>query len=216
MTAKQKYEVNQIMEALNFCNFDEFSGDSKHQLVQDFKAQYKGVLNWTFDTGASKFVFIFPDFVIKIPFIYSWGDEMLCGADSQNGEYWDYCATELEQYEFAVQNGFGEFFAAVEYIGKANGHPIYFQELADIYCSRGSNSSEDEVEEFEKSAESRESCWLDLDSYWRCDVLKYYGKEKYCDFMNYLADTNIEDLHDGNIGYIQSRPVLVDYSGWNN
>lgn len=215
MTAKQRFEVERIMNALCYCDFEDFGTDHKDDVISVFRTHYKGGLSWSIDTGASKLVLIFPEFVIKIPFRYNWDDELI-GANSQNGECWDYCAVELEQYEFAEQNGFAEFFAAVEYLGKVNGHPIYFQELADIYCMRGSDSTEAEVEEFEESDESNQCGWLDLDSYWRCDVLKYYGKEKYKAFINYIADTNIEDLHSGNIGYINSRPVLIDFSGWNN
>lgn len=216
MTLKQKNEIEIILNALNDYDFSDFGSETKNDLIDYFRDHYKGQLSWSHDTGASKFVFVFSDFVIKIPFRYSWAEEELMGANSYNGEYWDYCAAELEQYEFAVKNGVEEFFAAVEYLGDIDGHPIYFQEFADIYCMRGSDSSEAEVEEFEESEESRQSAWLDLDSYWRCDVLKYYGKDKYKKFMNYIADADIEDLHDGNIGYIHSRPVLIDFSGWNN
>ena len=38
------------------------------------------------------------------------------------------------------------------------------------------------------------------------------------EFFERIVGTTIdEDLHSGNIGYsFDGRPVLVDYSGWNN
>ena len=36
---------------------------------------------------------------------------------------------------------------------------------------------------------------------------------KLIEFIQYME---INDLHKGNIGYINLKPVLMDYSGWND
>jgi hypothetical protein len=32
--------------------------------------------------------------------------------------------------------------------------------------------------------------------------------------MNFIEDEEINDLHRGNLGYLNGRPVILDYSGF--
>ena len=34
--------------------------------------------------------------------------------------------------------------------------------------------------------------------------------------LEFIRTVGINDLHDGNIGYIENRPVLVDYSSFDS
>lgn len=50
---------------------------------------------------------------------------------------------------------------------------------------------------------------------WIADLISTIGIERTIDFFEFLIDTSYNnDLHHSNIGYIEGKPVLVDYSGY--
>ena len=49
---------------------------------------------------------------------------------------------------------------------------------------------------------------------WMLDFLIYYGEEMFKKLADFIFDENIYDLHNGNIGYLNGRPCLVDYSSY--
>ena len=51
---------------------------------------------------------------------------------------------------------------------------------------------------------------------WLSDALDYFGEKIFYGLLSFLDDYSIGDLHDANIGYIGMRPVLVDYSSFND
>jgi len=44
--------------------------------------------------------------------------------------------------------------------------------------------------------------------------LEYYGKEMYEALTQFCEDYEINDLHSGNIGSVDGRPVIIDYGGY--
>ena len=44
--------------------------------------------------------------------------------------------------------------------------------------------------------------------------LEFYGKEMYEALTQFCIDYEINDLHNGNIGSVDGRPVIIDYSGY--
>jgi hypothetical protein len=57
--------------------------------------------------------------------------------------------------------------------------------------------------------------YIDFNLTWMADAYDYYGEEYFKKLMNFLKSEGIYDLHGGNIGYINSRPVIFDFSDYN-
>lgn len=197
-------------------------------------------------TGASKIVIVpnDTDYVIKIPlhvtnnFSYSYYSrictdghrtvvpdyehgsyEELCGAHYRltGGDGWDYCRAEEEMYQLAKEAGFAQFFAATEYIDEINtDFPIYVQEKAQVFRASAHSHSDKENEYTKKSLghEYQASSLYTID--FMTDMRHYYGEQRTRDFLNFIIKNNVNDLHSANIGYIGWRPVLIDYSSFDN
>ena len=199
----RKEELDEILEALSYGTFDEIDEAEFYPVVvQPFSEKYKKPFDYA--TGATKGVLIFEQlgFVIKIPFCRNsedcyynsaYGEYECCyftGADTDNG--WDYCEAEANKYKRAEEEGLAQCFAKTKKIGDIDGYPIYMQELADIY----------------------KSIMFNLE--WLSDAFHYYGEKVFHKLLEFIRTVGINDLHDGNIGYIGNRPVLVDYSSFDS
>ena len=186
-------EINEILDALHDCYFDELDQYSfDDDVVYPFNEKYKKSFKTA--SGASKGVLIFPDFgfVIKIPFIFCDGDEM-CGAqDGVNA--WDYCSQEACRYEMAEEEGFGDIFLETDLLGEVNNHPIYIQPYAEVlskidgseYDSKH-RSGTDIDRTFVKEIDDAEN-YDTLSSMWEADLLVRYGIEKFKSFKKYIKD----------------------------
>lgn len=227
-------EEKEIMEALKNCDFNNLFNDEgddesfSYDVYEPFKNNYKGKVSY--ETGATKGVLIFEDlnFVIKIPFKYGsdhryYGSYegyneysgMYRGAECPNG--WDYCEVETIKYENAEDYDVSDCFAKTELIGTIDGYPIYKQEFATIYSnSNGSTSchTRDDEEKVEKYCD--DNCYDCFNIDWLSDAFIYFGEKKFCQLMQFIRDFNIADLHSHNLGYIGMKPVLVDYSSFND
>lgn len=181
-------------------------------------------LNFYWAEGASKYVIIpekmDKDLVIKIPYsgvIDSFGEyEEFCGAISDTCAFdWDYCKVECDIFQKAKERDLEMCFAKTELIGTIKGYPIYAQEKAVIWENIHNYEDYDERERDEIEEKTRSSGHRCFNSAWLLDFLDYYGEEIFNMFLDFIDDMCIDDLHSGNIGYINDRPVLVDYSDFN-
>jgi lantibiotic modifying enzyme len=57
-----------------------------------------------------------------------------------------------------------------------------------------------------------EHCFRCFDPEWLADAFEYYGLKTFNKLMNFIYEYNITDLHTDNIGYIGTRPVILDFS----
>lgn len=220
--------IEEIVEALKKCYYGELCEHNFYEdVVFEFKNNYKKT--FSYDQGASKGVLIFEELniVIKIPFCgnYYEGDEYydenldvyygndfeyFYGADTSDS--WNYCEVEKERYKMAKQDGINKCFAGVGLLTKIEGHPIYIQEFADMYDYKSTGHTKEDTESVKEMCKSNSyNCFNEE---WLSDVFNYFGKDIFNRFMMFIDDIGINDLHNGNIGYIKGRPVLVDYSGW--
>lgn len=214
---KNKEELNYIMEALSNCNFDDLDYDIfELEFIHDFKNQYSKEFDYA--SGASKGVLIFKElgFVIKIPFSYCDGCELI-GAD-EGEENWDYCSQEVARYELAEEDNVHTLFLEIEFFDYINNYPIYIQPYAEVlskisgvaYHSNHCSSTEKE-RDLVQEIDTKEKYEM-LDAGWEADLLVQYGIKKFKQFKQYLEDNWIVDLGDENIGYIGKIPVLIDYA----
>ena len=223
----RKEDLDEILEALSYGTFDENDeADFYSIVVQPFSEKYKKPFDYA--TGATKGVLIFEQlgFVIKIPFCRNsedceynsaYGEYECCyftGADTDNG--WDYCEAEANKYERAEEEGLAQCFAKTKKIGDIDGYPIYMQELADIYKSIDYQSSHTEEDSRQVSSICNSNNFYMFNIEWLSDAFHYYGEKIFHKLLEFIRTVGINDLHDGNIGYIGNRPVLVDYSSFDS
>ncbi len=223
----RKEDLDEILEALSYGTFDENDeADFYSIVVQPFSEKYKKPFDYA--TGATKGVLIFEQlgFVIKIPFCRNsedcyynstYGEYESCyftGADTDNG--WDYCEAEANKYERAEEEGLAQCFAKTKRIGDIDGYPIYMQELANIYKSIDYQSSHTEEDSRQVSSICNSNNFYMFNLEWLSDAFHYYGEKVFHKLLEFIRTVGINDLHDGNIGYIGNRPVLVDYSSFDS
>ena len=130
---------------------------------------------------------------------------------------YDYCEEEEKFFIEATANNLAPYFAKMSFLGIIKGIPIYIQEKAilfidgDYYCSHSSDIY-NEVRNVES-----EYCATDfLPTDWMADFIDIYGTVELERLCQFLDDCGINDLHEGNVGYIDQSPVIVDYAGWYN
>lgn len=167
------------------------------------------------------------DYVIKIPMNRDDYDPI------------DYCALELANYEIAKSKHIENMFAAIERIGRVEGIPIYIQEkvecnsnkviqnIADIDFQNWLDYDIYEVEDCEElDKDDDESCR----DYFNNNVFDEYEADDWehiSAFFDYdysfleaeslfalLNELDINDIHSGNVGFLNGRIILVDYSGY--
>lgn len=129
---------------------------------------------------------------------------------------WDYCRMEVEFYQKAREMDIDFCLAETRLLGKINGYPIYTQTKADVYASNWSTYSCRHSEEQRKAMKDychthKGNCF---NSNWLIDLRNAYGDKVFLTFMDFIEKTKIEDLHNGNVGYIGDCPVLIDYSDY--
>ena len=139
---------------------------------------------------------------------------------------WDYCAAEAAAYDHATDLGIEKYFAETKFLGYVAGYPVYIQEKAEIFCDRYSGGSQerqsytpeerDEMEAKIGTITSKQEYCPELPSTtWMLDFLSCYGEKALEEFLEGLSQMSVEDLHNGNVGYVNNQPKLIDYSSWN-
>lgn len=181
--------------------FDYNSIYSWEQEWSDYFANNYGV---TEESGCTKSCFISTesDWVLKVRM-------------PDNDCYRDYCYDEAKNYQYAIEEGIEECFAACYFLNRIGGYDFYIQEKVDIdeeaidstcyiYASNqcGSNDYED----------INELYW-DMDDYERVTAV-FGGTDFKARLIDFIDNYAINDLHAGNFGYRDSFPVIIDYSGY--
>ena len=150
--------------------------------------------------GVSKAVFynsLFPDVVIKIPFLYEIGEYDL-----------DYCQIEERNYQLAVEEGVERFFAPVEYLTDCKGMSLYVMQYANVDTDYVSKSVEEYLDEKGET----------VDWYYKLGELfleQYLDYEDFLELSKFLDKWDIGDLHEANVGFLEDNSiVLIDYSDY--
>lgn len=197
----EKENIFAMLEEDFYCFF---KGCSFHDFFTEAGLCKKG---YSYENGAVKYCIFhecFGDFVVKF-----------------TTEAFDYCEREYTNYLAAVNAGLDYFFPYTDFLGEINGVKFFIQEYAE--CDNEAISSiwydslrEDCVSEEDEDEDIiNEKIWnmiYDLEDDQR--VLYCFGnEEKLIDFLNEYC---INDLHEGNFGYIGERLVIIDFSGYGN
>ena len=129
-------------------------------------------------------------------------------------EHWNYCALECAIYDAATKEGLDEYFAREYFAGKIGDHPVYVQARAMMFEDSNSSSTRTEAE-LNRARTSRDKAVSPIHNpFWIADFVDCYGEDEFIRLNKFLHKHALRDFHDGNIGYINGIPVLVDYSSF--
>lgn len=166
--------------------------------------------------GASKLCIIPKD----ADFVVKWTSNP-CSFDKDYDEAYD----EVLIYKKAVKAGLEMFFPRTEVLLINNGVIFVIQDKIDFSSLNTPTATEDRYLYKTKTVspaiiEKMESCFSsmargrDLDTTWASMAIVLYGKKKCKALCRFVIENNINDLHRSNIGYLNNRPIILDFSGY--
>lgn len=229
-----RMDPQQIMDSLSDCHVEELHSENCESLI--FEHCDPDIYE-DFASGATKMVLLFRDGaqkqVVKIPFThsedvqynppknssehpnYTYEYVPLRGAPLDND--WNYCAAEVDLYDLAEEVGVEKYFLKNELIGFLKGHhPVYVQPKASCFF----DESRQMLTTIERKNLREECHSRNIDCFnaeWIRDFILCYGIDELVKLDEFLSEHDIyEDLHDGNLGYCEGKPVIIDYGGYYN
>lgn len=141
----------------------------------------------------------------------------------------DEAMAEVGIYQEAVAQGIEMFFPKTELFATINGISFVKQEKIDNDCGSLCYQTELKYSERSKTASPRivkkvqqkfdEACQevgysRSVNTLWVRLALVIYGKKAVKKLCEFVVDHQINDLHEGNLGYKNDRPILLDFSGY--
>lgn len=208
------YNINDILPYVKNYNFsDYFTSREEDFLISSIDCDE---LSFDWKDGASKLVIIpeNKDYVIKIPFN---GD---CNEYEEYYDYsYNYCETEIELYDkiFKENPLFIQFFLPLTRVEEFRKWDVYIQPKCQAY-----NNTDEHIRSKSYSKESftkakkviKKNILLPTD--WVAAVTEVLQDiNLVIEFINVLCKYDImDDLHKGNIGYCNGKPVILDYANF--
>lgn len=177
-------------------------------------------------TGSTKLVFLtneLENWVIKLNFDRSTDPYYV-----EEGLVMDFCQIEADNYQRAVENDLGEYFAATYNVGKVNDTNVYLQEKAEVdeyffdrmveYAKDRELVKREDFEDEEEYREALEQCvWEDFDEEDRLEAVFGGEVDRLCKLFDFVDDNEINDLHENNFGITpDGRYLVIDFSGFSD
>jgi hypothetical protein len=53
-----------------------------------------------------------------------------------------------------------------------------------------------------------------LSHVWMASALTLYGKRAVKEFCEFVIEERINDLHESNVGFLNGKPILIDFCGY--
>lgn len=213
------YNINDIMPYIENYEFLEYFTSREEEVLVSSVEIWDDKFNFNWEYGATKLVIIPEnnDYVIKIPFNAEY-DEY----DKEYHEYsQNYCETEISLYNkilFETNPLFAQFFLPLTPVKEFKDWEVYIQPKCQAY----NNTAEVEKNKsyskgsMEKVKSKKLNQYIALPVDWLAavtEVLKDVRLVK--EFINVLEEYDITyDLHQGNFGYCNGKPVIFDYGGF--
>jgi hypothetical protein len=237
--------IDKVIETIgdNFYGTMCFNQSKVARLIEE--PLYEANIPCDIHSGASRVCIVLPncDYVIKIPFTeyflegsyerhlewfkdgkldqepdekdFHYPFECAYSNDLNLESSWDYCAYECALYEEAHFCGLAQYFAAEEFYAEPNGYPIYIQQKATL------KDDEDKVTKLSNAqlTSTYNTCSHEgltcFDDEWITIFIDTYGLNEFKKLSEFLDKFCIEDLHGGNIGFLNGAPILFDYANYN-
>ena len=129
----------------------------------------------------------------------------------------NFCDREVENYIKACDVGLGEYFAATYKIGAVEGVNVYLQRKACIdpdsieYYFR-----EAVMVDFEDCEASEDDIEEAMDVLGDDDrLVAIFGNNSVvAKLVDFIFENEIDDLHSYNFGFVNEKPVIIDFSGY--
>lgn len=209
--------LNEVIDILQEYNFFEYSDASDWWYREENHRYFTDNTGIHVEFGCTKAVFLSDsDWVLKTNIKRDTCDK-----------YEDYCRREADNYELATHEHIDNYFAACYFYKEVDGYDFYIQERIDPDEDSISSSCYDYIssrysKDFESIEDEDERNYRIDDAFYdMSDEERIYAV--FCDYptdiidaiVTFISDLDINDLHPGNFGYRESRPVIMDYSGFN-
>jgi hypothetical protein len=228
-------ELLEIFENCDFYNLgmDEDGNDSWiiDKIINNLAIP--NTYEFDFNYGASKLVIKIWDKpnktdinIIKIPFQGVYCYEYDRNTEEEKEEFtkyhcsrtlngWDYCEKEVETYSLAEKAGVDYYFAKTELIGYVHSYPIYKQQyVEETNAYEREDYSEQEAKITAKACQDKK--FHSINSIWLSNAVAIYGTQSLIKLIDFIKDNSIYDLHESNIGYHEKKPIIFDYSDFND
>ena len=161
---------------------------------------------------------------------YLWQSAVLLRTNIDAGAYKQYifpllffkriCDVYDEETE-AAKEKYGddiEDFAEEELLGYIGSTPVYIQQRVTPFYSHYETIESDEYNS-DRGVTTRKKCkemeCFCFNETWIADFFDAYGEKEFKRLSGFLDKFDIGDLRCANIGYIDGRPILFDYAGYN-
>lgn len=127
----------------------------------------------------------------------------------------DYARVEYDNYVMAEEAGLAHYFPYTDFLCECNGLEFYIQEFAQ--CDEDEITSEwhQRLSDIhEENGENIEDDWIWDEVYSLEDEEKISLMYNNPELLDFLQEHRINDLHEGNFGFINDRIVIIDFSGY--
>lgn len=201
-------DVNKLLDYIAGITEDMMTYDGEDELDSYTTDFFGEDVQFDFDEGVSKKVIVFSNlgFVIKFD---------NCG-DSER---------EVDIYNAAVDCGLGDCFPTTKLLCYHNGCQWTYQEIAkSLFGNR--KEQREKAERLKVKEEAVEMIWNIIDDIPNCTrtdclsrawlkiAINYFGYTHMGKLARFIQVNRINDLHNGNVGFVNDRPVLIDFCGY--
>lgn len=211
-------DIQRIIEKLKQAEISP-KEDSYEVIIRLNNINFREIDNYTVDDGASKICIVFKN----LPYVIKWS---MGYEDSEAME-------EVQFYKDAERQHLERFFPQTQHLTTIGEIEFVIQEKVDFdahalsynldyksyrtkYMKIVKTASPRIIDKVNKK--TRESCHgsyaRDLDRLWVAMALVLYGKKAVKVLCEFIINHNINDLHNSNIGYLNDRPIILDFSGF--
>ena len=195
--------VNSIIKTLIDSNMINDIINDGHFEPWNWFHEHEGLLPGSYKvySGACKGVIVFDDTDWVIKFDY-YGED-------------NYCKLEADNYRYAVEEGLAHHFAETRFITQVDCVSFVIQEKCD--CDE--SMVYDSLGRYVRSTYERECSEYNEDTIWDeveciCEEGRAYEMFEDAALAHFICSHYINDLHQGNFGFIGERLVMTDFSGF--
>lgn len=123
----------------------------------------------------------------------------------------DYAEVEYEAYLKAKMYELEQYFPITIFLGELEGIKFYLQQRAECEPEQVQSKLIKRVSELE-GCNSYTLAWNIADDLETEDRIMFLFEDER--LANFILSNGINDLHEGNFGYIEGQLVIIDFSGW--
>ena len=177
-----------------------------------------GFNKFTLEQGASKNCLVFRN----EPFVVKWSIEPSPFAES------DEAMKEVAIYQRAVEAGVEKFFPATAFLCKIGKVRFIIQSKVDYSVASMPYALLKKWEGKYKNTSPRITAKVQkcmnkaahghyartMSHVWMASALTIYGKRAVKEFCEFVIEERINDLHESNVGFLNGKPVLIDFCGY--